>query len=161
MKQLIKKLLKEEEFKMESFFVAMYEENGKEYVIEFNSNSPTYSENDDYYCYYLTTNSLDKLISNPSRLTKISYQTESELKMYIKDYTNIFSKYDANYGDFTQEELTDYNSHNFSEWVTYSDFDVDDNRYYMEILKKSYIVEYRTSIIRYDQDDMISKLNSL
>lgn len=161
MKRLIKKLLKEEEFKMESFFVAMYEGGGKEYAIKFGDNGPMYSENDDYYCYFLTTHNLDSLTNNPSKLTKISYSTESELKRYIKDYTNIFSDYNDNYGEYTQEELTSYDSKNFSEWVTYSDFNVDSNRFDMEIMDKIYIVEYHTSIVRSVDKDMMSKLTNL
>jgi hypothetical protein len=159
MKGLIKKLLKEEEFKMESFFVPMSVLNGREHVLQFSDNYD--GDHDEYGRFYLNLWSPESFTDTPSRLTKLSYPNEKIVKANIFHYIDEFTGYNDEFGMYTQDELTDYKNENYSQWVEYSGFNVDENRYYMEILDKSYIVEYHTSIVRADQDDMISNLTNL
>ena len=181
MKDLVKKVLKEEELKVEEFFVLTCKENGREKAIEFVDNSGHdagggVNIGNDYNLLYLVLHDLTNI--KHSQLVDISYPSAERLEHIKNTYLDMFTYYDEEYGDYTQDELTSYyvdedgNPQNrgyqhkknpkYNEWVQYSDFNVADNKSDIRILEGEVnIVEFHVSIIRADNTkNLMSQLKN-
>jgi hypothetical protein len=148
MKNLIKKILKEEEFQLNKFYIPMFkDEDGDEWVISFESSYD--NDWDEYGRLFIGIHDLAYYYKNPQELVKLGYNTDSTVEYNRRFWLEALNQYRM---ELDQEED--------EQWIDYSGFDFTENDEGIEALENLYIVEFHTSVIRNDETSSdFDKLN--